>query len=326
MALPKRSRKAWIQFGIAVVIALIFGVIAVGVIFMLFGGLNAQNSKIQKRFQQEKAALEQRVDELSKKQKEKPEAVIRQQVVVKAPDKAGEPLTTDSLEMVTLDEGKKPARNSFDDLTEVVGRIPARNLFPGEVLTINKLLNTDNMLTVATGKRAISMQANGVNLIGGSLIEGSHVDILATFKDPSQTRTILSNIRVLKAPGQSSASKSTRTKSTAGLITLETTPAEAEMLALAARTSDLHIVLRPFGDDSRNVRVNGIDIDQLAYGLQGAPPRTSPTVITQPANPVAASGNLPNVEPLNTATFTMAVYRGTSQENQTFQQAPPMGE
>lgn len=320
MALPKRSRKAWIQFGIAVAIALIFGVIAVGVMFMLFGGLNAQNSQLQKRFNKEKASLEKQINELSDKLNQQPEAVVQQQVVIKAAAPAGKPLTTEVLEVATLEEGKQPAKEGFPSLAGAIGEIPARNLFPGEVLTKDKLLNTDNMLPVDNGKRAIAVQANALNLLGGAIFEGAHVDVLATFKEPAQTRTILSDIRVLKAPSRQRASSSkTRSNTSRGLMTLEVTPAQAEILALAARESSLHMTLRPFGDTNGKTQAPGVDLDHLAYGPGGNPAKqvAPPPVLESTTTPPAAN-SAPEFAP--SQTVSIEIWRGATNETTTFTQ------
>lgn len=319
MALPKRSRKAWIQFGIAVAIALIFAVIAVAVIFMLFGGLNAQNTQLQQQFAKERAAMEQRLEELTRELNTKPQSRIPQEVVIKVAAPAGKPLTTDLMEVRTLSEGETPVENSFTNLSEVVGEIPARNLFPGEVITKDKLLNTENMLPVDTGKRAIALSVSNVNLLDGAIFEGARVDVLATFKEPALTRTVLTNIRVLKAPS-TGKENSRSTRNSSNMVTLEVTPQQAEVLALADRQSDLHFTLRPFGDDS-TAKPPGIDALQLANGIQGKAPRSQSTVIT--ATTPASQLGLPKITPFTAKskpTVSMEILRGTTTETQEFEQ------
>lgn len=332
MAAKRRTRKTWVQFAIATVIALIIGVVVFALIILLVNNLKSEKQTAEQAAIEQKQQLEEKINELSSKlNKKAPEAVVKE-VQATTVLVAGEPITEDKLKLVELAASEKPASGSYKLISSVVGKIPALKLFPGEVITKNKVLDTDNMLPVEEGKRAISFIVNPSSLVGGSVVEGSRVDILATFDDENMTRTLLQNIRVLSVSGKSpiknlkakkQSSTPSKGSSSQSLLTLEVTPKEAEKLVLAKEKTKLHLTLRRFGDMNSSKSM-GADLQQLAQGLDGHGARpVNPASIKSGQQLMQRYGqgleNLPAIDGPTGKTFSMEVFKGASSETQDFQ-------
>lgn len=333
MGVKQRSRKTWAQFAIAVVIAGIIGVVIFGLIIGLVINLKGEKQSAEEMARQQQEELENKIKNLSKQLNEKPPEVILKQVQAKVVLKAGEPITEDMLELVELKSGEKTVVGSYHLLSSAVGKIPALKIFPGEVITKKKVLDTENMLPVEQGKRAITFNVNPSSLVDGSVVEGSRVDILSTFSGEGKntndrTRTVLQNIRVLKVnnPALATSSPKSLARSSSGLkslLTLEVTPEQAERLVLAKETTSLHLVLRRFGDMDSS-RSLGVDQVQLSTGDYGTHlPNRDVSSISSAKSLMQKYGeglsNLPGVEASGSNTFKMEIYKGASNETQEFQ-------
>lgn len=337
MGVKQRSRKTWVQFAIAVVIAGIIGVVIFGLIIGLVLNLRGEKQTAEEAAKQQQAQLQQQIESLNAKLNEKPVEAILKEVQAKVVLTPGEPITEDMVELVELEPGEQPAVGSYHLISSAVGKIPSLKIFPGEVITKKKVLDTENMLPVEKGMRAITFQVNPNSLVDGSVIEGSRVDILATFDKDSKngvqrTRTILQNLRVLKVNNPALAvtsskegSAATRSSSTAqGMLTLEVTPEQAEQLVLARETTQLHLTLRRFGDmDTKKPR--GVDHIQLASGnfTSASKPMPKPPSVQSASELMKKYGeglsNLPGVGSPGINTFKMEIYKGASSETQEFQ-------
>jgi pilus assembly protein CpaB len=106
------------------------------------------------------------------------------------------------------------------------------------------------------GMRAITLSVGGPNAVNGMIEPNDRVDILGTFTFPSKTApqemetvtlTVLQNVTVL-AVGQRLAKDIEdgrgRRLSGAGLVTVEVSPEEAELLVFAQPTGQLTLALR----------------------------------------------------------------------------------
>jgi pilus assembly protein CpaB len=142
--------------------------------------------------------------------------------------------------------------------------------------------------TIASGKRAVSIEVKEAVTAGGNVQPGDQVDVVGIFAldkdadvnallavvapggeavitpmgtDRNLTTTLLQNVKVL-AVGQSLAKseEETSTRATqpetdaegrpkAKSVTLEVTPQQAQLLSLADEYAVLRLSVRPFGDD-----------------------------------------------------------------------------
>ncbi|MEI6807358.1 MAG: Flp pilus assembly protein CpaB [bacterium] len=100
---------------------------------------------------------------------------------------------------------------------------------------------------ISKGNRAISIPVGGVTAVSGLVQPDDSVDVLGTFSLSSTspgvaetvTRTILQNVTVLAVGSRlATSSTSSRSESTTGygMVTLEVSPEEAELLVFASQT------------------------------------------------------------------------------------------
>ena len=148
-------------------------------------------------------------------------------------------------------------------LEESVGSIVRYSFLAGEPIRKEKLIKSDGSgfmsAILGTGKRAIaiSIDTRGATSAGGFILPNDHVDVLRTYRDEDSTRaggadvqaaeTLLSNIRVL-AIGQNVQERNGEKVVTGETATLEVTPQQAEVLALAQKVGQLALVLRSLAD------------------------------------------------------------------------------
>lgn len=100
---------------------------------------------------------------------------------------------------------------------------------------------------IATDKRAISVRVDDVVGVGGFLLPGNRVDVLATKRTDGSgnnavSKTILENLRVLAVDQTAGTDKTQPVVVRA--VTLEMTTAEAETLVTAQTEGKLQLTLR----------------------------------------------------------------------------------
>jgi len=134
---------------------------------------------------------------------------------------------------------------------------------------------------ISQDKRAMAIHVDKVKGVSGFIHPGNRVDVLVSLRRTGQgdsnpfTKTILQNILVL-AVGTEMENKSKQGKpSPVDVITLEVSPEEAEVLALAAAEGKtLQLALRNYGD-TKNVATRGANIStMLASGHVEVPQKT----------------------------------------------------
>lgn len=167
------------------------------------------------------------------------------------------------------------AYTSTDGLIGLSTRYPVQ---AGEQVTQTKVgdsVKDDNSLSlvVRPGQRAVSIQVTEESMVGGLLLPGDFIDIVALFDESdtgvSKAVTVVQNIEVLavgqdaqdaipRAAGGTGASGGTSgevpdgadTNPNAGTITLSVTPEQAQLIALAAKDGTLWTTLRSRGDNA----------------------------------------------------------------------------
>lgn len=124
--------------------------------------------------------------------------------------------------------------------------------------------DTESLLEIENGKRAMSFALNDVQGMAGFLQPGSMIDIYANYHPAGEELTsevgtyVLQNIKVL-AVGH--YADDTETKSRYQMITVEVSPEDGAKLGFATQHS-LHIMLRSDGDDS-TINHNLIDKNMM---------------------------------------------------------------
>lgn len=156
-----------------------------------------------------------------------------------------------------------PARYLHPDAAtsarEVIGKISLTDIKAGEPILKSKLVAMKDAryglaFSLGTGERAVTIAVTEISSVGGMVRPGDRVDVIATLDvapvNPNQpkttyTTTILSDIRVL-ATGQKLTPEEKKDKKDTGFqhVTLAVTPAQAQVLILAAERGSVRLVLR----------------------------------------------------------------------------------
>jgi len=155
------------------------------------------------------------------------------------------------------------AARSAEDIS---GGITKSEIHSGEQVLQDKIAiegETDDgfAYTISEGKRALSVEVNEVVAVGGLLLPGDHVDIIATLElepeeeqeargSTSMSKVIIENIRVL-AVGQNYDAHSGQAGSVeAQTVTLEVDPEDGPALTMATERGNIRMMLRSPVDEA----------------------------------------------------------------------------
>jgi pilus assembly protein CpaB len=192
-----------------------------------------------------------------------------------------------SVKQVPADEA---LRGAFTDTEQVVGQVTRQDILEGEQVTATKVgpqtkAEREEGLSfiIPQGMRAFSIQVDETSAVGGLLLPGDLVDVIAVFDksdfDVDKAVTLLQNVEVLAVaqesqesiPAPASEAEATPTPEPGGAgeeaastlgtrpedvkpnpkartVTLAVTPEQAQLLALTQAKGDLALALRPFAD------------------------------------------------------------------------------
>ena len=201
---------------------------------------------------------------------------------------AGTQITEEMIKVVDVPESLIVS-GVYNDADLVVGEVSTVTIGAGEQITRLKigLLVPDQGLSgvVAPGMRAVSVKVNQVTAVGGNLLPGDHVDIVATTRIERapglaedeyilRTTTVLQDVEVLSVAqeAQKPAAQAVTTddgdtgsasytsgqlpdnikeQPNASTITLSLTPEQAMILISEQESAEsVWAILRAFGDDS----------------------------------------------------------------------------
>jgi pilus assembly protein CpaB len=190
------------------------------------------------------------------------------------------------LSMIDTTAGKAPS-GSFHEYADVVGKVTSSSVLAGEILLAPRLADSGAgsalAAVVATNMRAVTVRVDDVVGVAGFLLPGNHVDVIETERDNQgnkvKAQTILSNVKVL-AVDQTAASDSSQPL-VVRAVTLEVTPADAEILLKGKTAGSIQLALRNPLDES-DTRTKPVE-----------EPRAPPKVVTVRI-PVARP-NLPEI-------------------------------
>ncbi len=345
MPAPRKPKKVFIQFAIALVVAVIFGVAALGVGFVVIQTVSKNAEQVKAEAQRQADELKRKTEEIER-QKKKLDAAPRSYKVVKAlvDLKPGQPITQDMVAAVEVLERPSPA--TLSTISSALGKVVRSPVVSGDPLESSKLLDTGGFINVEKGLRAITIQVDSIGGLNGAIMPGSHVDVLITLtqgEDGTVTKTLLQNVSVVSvgasAPGSSGPSNggarlSDAKPSSGGAggalaVTLVVTPKQAEALTLAGQVGGFHLAMRSFGDNQKTA-LAGSDITSLMTDLQpGSMSKALPMPPKMPSHNGFQNVNYsPGEElpaPSGTAAgggpkFSMQIYRGTGSETVDFEQ------
>jgi pilus assembly protein CpaB len=152
------------------------------------------------------------------------------------------------IKLTEVPEGVLPA-GAFTDLEQVEGQVSTTSIARGEILVAERFAAHSRGSTlaalVAPNMRAVTVRVDDVIGVGGFLLPGNTVDVLAARKDRNQratTETILTNIKVL-AVDQTAATEENEPVIVRA-VTLEMTPKEAEKVVKARTEGSIQLTLR----------------------------------------------------------------------------------
>ena len=138
---------------------------------------------------------------------------------------------------------------AFENEDDVIGKIAAQTIFPGEILLEGRVVEHLGGSTLAAviepGMRAVSVAVNEIIGVAGFLLPGNRVDVLATKKAGNRNvkaRTLLQDIKVLAVDQTSSTDKNDPVIVRA--VTLEVNPQQAEVLIRATQEGKVQLTLR----------------------------------------------------------------------------------
>jgi pilus assembly protein CpaB len=178
-----------------------------------------------------------------------------------------------------VQRGERP--NAIKDLEGSVARAP---MLPGEPVTAAKLVRAGEGGVLAAilpaGMRAISTRIKEETGVGRLILPNDHVDVILTQRrrgraggDDFVSDTLFRNVRVL-AIGQLIEAKDGKKLAEGNTATLELTPRQTELLALANSMGEISLALRSIADiDTKDQPTLGQDkrgnsIRVLRYGVK----------------------------------------------------------
>lgn len=194
----------------------------------------------------------------------------------------GKPIEAAQLKVVNYPVQAVPA-GAFRNISDLAGasadkRLALRTLAPNEPVLATRVSGPGGRLvlsaTLGEGMRAVSMRANEVSGVAGFVLPGDRVDILLTRsvgqENPTTvTQVLAENVRVL-AIDQSDNDEVDKPV-VARAVTVEVTPNQAQMIALAQNVGQVSLSLRQISDQAPLSR-RAITVAQLGFFRAPAPP------------------------------------------------------
>lgn len=165
---------------------------------------------------------------------------------------------------------EKAPPGSFGNLQEVLGRVTATSLTPGELVTENKLTPRGTVpgitALLSPDQRAMTVKVDEASGVAGFLMPGDRVDVVVIIdkgeydKDPL-AKILFQDLKVL-GTGQKMESRPGDKPQVVPTVTLEVSPEEGERLALAAQEGRISLVLRS-RENKKLVSTAGVDTAKL---------------------------------------------------------------
>lgn len=172
--------------------------------------------------------------------------------------------------------------NAFKEFDGSVARSP---ILTGEPITKSKLIKAGAGGVLAailpSGMRAVATKITEQSAVAKMILPNDHVDVILTQRKRGRagseevvSDTLFRNVRVL-AIGQQLEVKEGKKGSEGTVATLELTPMQAEMMAMANTLGDLTLVLRSVADlaeksDDKSYKKSdqGSSVGVVRYGIQ----------------------------------------------------------
>jgi Flp pilus assembly protein CpaB len=332
MPAPRKPKKVLIQFGIALAVAVVLGVVAIVVGFTIITGVTHQAQIAKEEADKRTAEVDAERRRLKEEQENQQQAVRSYKMVQAVVNlEPGQPITLDMITLATSPD--RPPLGSLTMLSQALGKMVKSPIIQGEPLDNSKLLDAGGYIMVQDGMRAVCIPVDLIGSINGALVPGSHVDILTSVKEGEQlvTHTLLQNVQVATVGANSNMGSHPQQGADGIPVTVIVTPQQAQKLTLASSLGIFHLTLRNF-NDKHTLAIPAEDLTGLMTGLQ---PSTGliKKMLSKPAKTTSDTGfhnvnyspettNLPS--PLDNtpakSKYSMQIYRGTGSESVDFQQ------
>jgi pilus assembly protein CpaB len=200
-------------------------------------------------------------------------------------------LTAEQVKTEVWHQDKAP-QGSFNNLEQVVGRVTATSILPGDLIMENKLAPKGAFpgitALLSPNQRAMTVKVDEASGVAGFLTPGNRVDVVVVVdkgaydKDPI-AKLLFQNLKVL-GTGQKLENLPGDKPQIVPTVTLEVTPEQGERLALAAQEGRISLVLRGQGDQLL-VETLGADASKLFGKPKKAIPQAPPA--PAPVSPAA---------------------------------------
>jgi pilus assembly protein CpaB len=194
--------------------------------------------------------------------------VARQAVAAVRDLPRGSKLTLDMLTLSPFAPEALPAQ-SFALVAELEGRVLASAVLKGEAVPAAKLApegvkSAGVAALISPGKRAMAVKGNKVMGLSGFIRPGSMVDVLVSLEvgggeQKSMAKMVLANVPVLATGNELEYDLKSDKPSPVEVYTLEVTPEQSEVLALASTKGELYFALRG-GEDAAPALTPGVDV------------------------------------------------------------------
>jgi pilus assembly protein CpaB len=187
---------------------------------------------------------------------------------------------------------------ALNDPAKAVGSLALVTIPAGSQLTANEL-GTDVAqplpVRLQPGMRAVSIPIDQVKGVSGLVQPGDRVDVIAippkTGDDPPRAVTILRGIRVLAVGNSLENPQATPSpqEQSAGTVTLEVNPKQANLLAWADADSNLRLALRSPKEPIRSEPVQELTFGASAVAATLPAPAPVPPVMPVNFSPISAA-------------------------------------
>lgn len=192
-------------------------------------------------------------------------------------------------------------KGSYTLAEDVIGKVPKGDVFTGELLLAERLVKPGEGSTLAAvvspSMRAVTVRVDDVVGVGGFVLPGNRVDVIAAREQNgrAEAETLLERVKVLAVDQQASADRNAPVVVRA--VTLEVTPQGAEEIARARQQGAIQLALRNPTDQGSHTHA--------------APPAQS-VPVTVSAVVASPRGRMPRAEP----SPVMSIIRGTTLSDQ----------
>jgi len=199
-----------------------------------------------------------------------PQIAVSEVLVASGHIQPGQPITADEVRWQQWPAANvdpsfvlKSAGQSLD--AAVAGTVARAPIVAGEPITYAKIVKSQSAgfmaATLGPGMRAVAIGVSVASVAGGFILPNDRVDIIVTVvtgDSPRRgtARTVLSNVRVL-AIDQAAEGKAQKAVSDVKTVTLELTPQQVQVVALAQAMGTLSLSLRSLGDNEAVASAGG---------------------------------------------------------------------